>query len=320
MTVLALDLGGTKLAAALATSEGELRRRESTPLGGLAGRAVGELIRARVAVLLTEALAGGDPVVALGASVPGIARAARGTVWAPNIPGWDDYPLRDELRAAVGPGPALAIDSDRACSILGEAWLGAAQGCRHAIFLAVGTGIGAGILCDGRVLRGRGDIAGAAGWLALDRPFRPEYGSVGCFEYHASGDGLARVGRDLLRESGDYQGRLRESSGALTAHEVFAAYEQGDALAARVVENAIGLWGMAVANLVSLFDPERVILGGGVFGPAARLTARIREEARRWAQPISFAEVVIEPAQLGPDAALYGAARLALLAAGGTAP
>jgi glucokinase len=315
MSVLALDLGATKLAAALVSDTGELRSRQTVPLAGRKGRAVGALIRERTAALIASA--SGDPVVAAGACVPGIARAARGTVWAPNIGGWDDYPLRDELRAAVGDGVAVAVDSDRACSILGEAWLGAARGCRDAIFLAVGTGIGAGILSDGRIVRGRSDIAGAVGWLALDRPFRPEYGPVGCFEYHASGEGLVRVTRDFLAGSGDYRGPLRRADpAALGAHDVFAAYEEGDVLAARVVENAIGLWGMAVANLVSLFNPERVILGGGVFGPAARLTARIREEARRWAQPISIEEVVIEPSQLGPDAALYGAGRLALLAAG----
>ncbi len=318
MAVLALDLGGTKLAATLVSGAGELRRREATPLAGRAGAEVGALIRERVAVLLAASAADGDPATAVGVSIPGIARAARGTVWAPNVPGWDDYPLRDELRDAVGEQVGVAIDSDRACSIMGEAWLGAARGCRHAIFLAVGTGIGAGILCDGRVLRGRSDIAGAIGWMALDRPYRPEYGPVGCFEYHASGDGLARVARDLLREDEAYRGRLRSGDpAALTAHDVFAAYEAGDALAVRVIEDAIGMWGMAVANLVSLFNPERVVLGGGVFGPAARLVARIREEARRWAQPISIGEVEIEATRLGRDAALLGAARMAALAAEG---
>jgi glucokinase len=273
-----------------------------------------------VDALLGEA-AGHEPVTAVGISVPGIARAASGTVWAPNIAGWQDYPLRDELRSAVGEGLRIAIDSDRACSILGEAWLGAAQGCRHAVFLAIGTGIGAGILCDGRVLQGRSNVAGAVGWLALDRPYRPEYAATGCFEYHASGDGLARVARELLVRSEAYAGPLRvPDPAALTAHDVFEAYEAGDALAARVVENAVELWGMAVANLVSVFNPERVVLGGGVFGPAARLVARVREEARRWAQPIAFSEAVIEASRLGPDAALYGAGRLALLAVSAATP
>ena len=91
------------------------------------------------------------------------------------------------------------------------------------------------------------------------------------------------------------------------------AAEAGDALAAEVVECAIELWGMAVANLVSLFDPEMIVFGGGVFGPAARYLPRIRDEAVRWAQPISMLSVRIELSRLGSDAGLYGAGRLALL-------
>ena len=152
-----------------------------------------------------------------------------GRVWAPNIPGWDDYPLRAEIRAAVSDSKVkVVVDSDRAASILGEAWQGAARGCRNAIFLAVGTGIGAGILVDGRVLHGAHGIAGAIGWLALDRPFRAEYVDCGCFESHASGEGIAKVAkRDCSADSKNYRGPLRNKS-PLTAHDVFAAYEQGD--------------------------------------------------------------------------------------------
>ena len=106
---------------------------------------------------------------------------------------WDDYPLRDELQRALGSPTAVVIDSDRAAYILGETWQGAARGARDAIFLAVGTGIGAGILVDGRVLRGHADIAGAIGWMALDRPYRERYAGCGCFEGHAFGTG-ARCG------------------------------------------------------------------------------------------------------------------------------
>ena len=92
---------------------------------------------------------------AVGICVPGIVQPKTGRVWAPNIPGWDDYPLKAEIKAAVSDQAIkVAIDSDRSASILGEAWQGAARGCRNAIFLAVGTGIGAGILVDGRVLHG----------------------------------------------------------------------------------------------------------------------------------------------------------------------
>ncbi|HEX6309497.1 MAG TPA: ROK family protein [Longimicrobiales bacterium] len=310
MTVIALDLGGTKLSGACFAEDGTAQHRTSTPLGERSGAAVGALIVAQARELMARGAAG---VAAVGVAVPGIYRAASGTVWAPNIPGWDDYPLVAELRAALPANVVVRVDSDRACAILGEAWAGRARGSRNAIFLAVGTGIGAGILCEGVVLRGTGDAAGAIGWLALDRPYRPEYPSVGCFEYHASGTGLAAVAQRLVREQPHHTGPLRDRDAtSITAHDVFTAYDQGDAVARRVLDDAIGYWGMAIANLISLFNPERIILGGGVFGPGARFLDRIRAEARQWAQPISSTQVEIELSALGSDAVLYGAGALGL--------
>ena len=257
--------------------------------------------------------AGYPAPVACGITVPGIYRANSGTVWAPNIPGWDDYPLRAELESALGPSVRVVIDSDRAAYILGETWRGAAAGARDAIFLAVGTGIGAGIMTDGRVLRGHADIAGAIGWLALDRPFEPRYVSCGQFEYRASGPGLAAVASELVATDTTYGGELRAvARNVMTAAHVFAAHERGDPVARRVIDDAIAFWGMAAANLVSLFNPETIVFGGGVFGPATRFLPQIRAEATQWAQPISMQQVRFVASTLGGDAGLYGAARLAL--------
>ncbi len=312
MSVVGVDLGGTKLALAVFSQEGEILRREVVPLGERQGGEVGELLAAGLRHLLVEAR---TPIRAVGVAVPGIYHADRGTVWAPNIPGWEDYPLLEELRASVSAEVRVAIDSDRACYILGETWQGAARGSRNAIFLAVGTGIGAGILVEGRVLRGHRDIAGAAGWLALDRPYRREYAAMGCFEYHAAGPGIVRVASDLLESFPDDAGVLREKGReGITTAEVFAAHAAGDPLAEQVIRNAVELWGIAVANLVSLFDPEIVVFGGGVFGPAARFLDRIQEEALRWAQPISMPQVRLAVSSLGADAGLYGAGQLALRA------
>jgi len=309
-TVIGLDLGGTKLAGACFTAAGEIRTRITTALEGRQGDAVGELIVTQVRELAAR---GGGDVAGVGVAVPGIYRAATGTVWAPNIPGWDDYPLVARLRAALPEDVAVRVESDRACAILGEAWRGHARGCRDAIFLVVGTGIGAGIMSGGHVLRGVGDAAGAIGWLALDRPYRAEYPPVGCFEYHASGAGLAAVARRLLEEVPGHTGPLRaELAVAQDARAVFAAADAGDALATRVLDEAVAYWGMAIANLVSVFNPERVILGGGVFGPAARFLDRIRAEARLWAQPISIRQVSIVASALGGDAVLFGAGALLL--------
>ena len=313
MPVIAVDLGGTKVASALVAERGEILARQHAILGGRTGADVASLLAEQCRTLSARARDGGiGAPTAVGVAVPGIYRAARGTVWAPNIPGWDDYPLRDELQLALGPSMRVVVDSDRAASILGETWRGAAAGARDAIFLAVGTGIGAGILAGGRVLRGHADVAGAIGWLALDRPFVERWIRCGCFEYHASGPGLVNVARDLIERAPAYRGELRAlADDDLSTALVFEGYDRGDEIARQVIDEAVELWGMATANLVSLFNPETIVFGGGVFGPAVRFLDRIRAEARRWGQPISMRQVSIVASALGGDAALYGAARLA---------
>lgn len=316
MAVIGLDLGGTKLAGGLFDADGSIVDRVHALLEHREGDEVGRLITEQVASLCEKAAARSWEVNAIAAAVPGLARQRTGTVWAPNIGGWEDYPLRDTLRRAVGKPCPVVVESDRAASIVGEVAHGAARDCRHAIFLAVGTGIGAGILVDGVILRGAHDLAGATGWMGLDRPYQPLYVRCGGFESHASGPGIARFARDLLRAEQGYQGPMSKTDlESLTAHEVFAAFAAGDNLAARAVANAVECWGIAVANLVSLFDPEVVVLGGGVFGPAAGQLDRIVAEARQWAQPLSFPKVKFCISELGPDACLIGAGELARRAA-----
>jgi len=308
--LIGLDLGGTKLASAVFDDDGEIVERNTVSLDGRAGGDVAGLLLDRLRDLRRTA----GELRGVGISVPGLYHADRGTVWAPNIPGWDDFPLRDAVQDALGGQTAVVIDSDRAACILGETWRGAARGARNAIFLAVGTGIGAGILVDGVVLRGTGDVAGAIGWLALDRPFQERWAPHGCFEHQASGPGLVRVAHEMLDADASYAGALREADDRLTTADVFAAHERGDALATRVIDNAIELWGMATANLVSLFNPETIVFGGGVFGPATRFIGRIQEEAMRWAQPIGIRQARFVASALGSDAALYGAGRLTSMA------
>jgi glucokinase len=308
MSIAGIDLGGTKLAVAAFTSDGDVLHRETVPLGGREGTQVGELIAERLTHLRDE-----FQCDSAGVCVPGLYRASKGTVWAPNIPGWDDFPLLEMLQMSSRSSMRITIDSDRAAYILGESWRGAARGARNAIFLAVGTGIGAGILCDGRVVRGSGDVAGANGWLALDRPFNPRYVQHGCFEDQASGPGLVRVAEDLLARDTIYSGELCDRRELDTA-SIFAAHERGDPLATEVIDNAIELWGMAAANLVSLFNPQIIVFGGGVFGPASSFIDRIYAEAKRWAQPIAIGQVKFVASELGGDAGLFGAGRLAMLA------
>jgi len=301
--LLAIDLGGTKLALAVFTDNGELLEEERIALNHRSGDEVGDLICVSISTFINR-----QAISSIGICVPGIYYQEDGKVWAPNIQGWESYPLKERIEA-ISKGIPVNIDSDRACYILGESWKGAAQGCSDAIFLAVGTGIGAGIMCAGQILRGAHDIAGAIGWLALERPFRDRFISAGCFEGMASGAGIAKQAKLLAVEMENYEGPFLRDD--VTTHDVFAAYDHNDPVAQQVIAAAIELWGMAIANLVSLFDTEKIIFGGGVFGPATRFISEIRKEAEKWAQPISMKLVKIEASALGDKAGLYGAGRLA---------
>lgn len=307
MKIIGVDLGGTKCVSALFDLNGKIHDKVRSTIAGREGAETGSHLISQVKKLLS----GNRDVLSIGISVPGIYNPVKKTVWAPNIPGWEAYPLMDEVQAQLNEKIPVQIDSDRSCSILGEVWKGNARGCKHAIFIAVGTGIGAGILVNGEVLRGAGNIAGAVGWMALGRPLLTEYSRFGCFEYHASGDGLVRIFKKYLAEEPEYQGLLKSVSDRnITAKDIFEAYKKNDGLAVRVIREAVEYWGMATANFVSVFNPEKIIFGGGVFDSAAPLIGEIVNEAKKWAQPISMNEVSVEQAGLGSEAAIYGAAYL----------
>src|SRR5688500_1146315 len=172
MLVIALDLGGTKLAAALFSDEGDILISETVQLEKRKGKKVGNLILQQANLISQKTLEKNIIVSSLGICVPGIAYAKTGKVWAPNIPGWEDYPLLEELENGLdNKNIKIKIDSDRACYILAESWKGNARGYSDVIFLSVGTGIGAGIIINNQVLRGANDIGGAIGWMALNKPF-----------------------------------------------------------------------------------------------------------------------------------------------------
>jgi glucokinase len=311
MSLIGIDLGGTKLALAIFDEAGTIIHKETFALENREGSQVGKYITDKTSEFMHYAELHGNHINSIGISVPGINNIKTGTVWAPNIPGWNDYPLLQEVKKLTGNIP-VTIDSDRACYILGEVWKGNAQGCRDAIFLSVGTGIGAGILINGEILRGSHDIAGCIGWMALKAPFENKYINCGCFEYYASGEGIAKVTREFLKDQADYHGELmKKDIEKITSFDVFKAFNNGDLLANKVIKLCVELWGMAIANLVSLFNPEKIIIGGGLFGPAIPLIPAIGKEAARWAQPVGINQVSIYKSGLGGDAGVYGAGFLA---------
>lgn len=286
--VIAVDLGGTKLSAAVVDEQGRVLFRSKAESGaGNFAASVGQITEAIRKAEAASAL----PVSGVGMIVPGIAFVETGDAWAPNLWGHERMPLRAELERSLR--RPVTLDSDRAGYVLGEAWLGAAKGLRDVVFLSVGTGIGAGIISGGRLLRGASNIAGAVGWFALNPERQPAYSANGCWETEAAGPGLAR--------------RL----GLSTAQEAVAAARSGSAEALRAVEQTARHLGMGMANLVSVLNPQMIVLGGGLMQTAELFLETAVRTMREWAQPVAAAEVRVEVTRLGEDAGLFGAARIA---------
>ncbi len=302
--VAALDVGGTKVSCGLFQEDGRmLYRKTDATIQASARDSVEQLV-----ALATETVSRTpkDAVAAgVGIVVPGWVNHKARTVWAPNINGWDHIPLEEMLSDGI-PLP-IVLDSDRSGYVKGEAWLGVARGLTDVIFLAVGTGIGAGIVANGQVIHGHDDLAGAVGWSALNPRFQEIYRRMGCFEAEASGASVGRKGRDALGAA--LSGKEADQ---VTARDVLDAAETGNARAEEILTEAALYIGMGVANLVSTLNPQMIVLGGGLFQSGKMLLEMVRKEFLRWAQPFAAQSTKIELSALGELAGLTGAARIAL--------
>lgn len=308
MAIISVDLGGTKVSVALFDDLGNIIEKEVSLLSGASGDNAFNILMKTLNHVYNNCA---GQIDGIGVCIPGIVYCKTETVWAPNIPGWENYPLKQKIKENIDDDITILIESDRTCYILGEVWKGLAKNCNNAIYLAVGTGIGAGILIDGHVLHGHSDIIGATGWLAQKAPFKKEYIPVGCFEYYASGNGIGLQARNELAKAKNYSGILsKKPLSDITSYDVFSAYEEKDVIATKVINNAIQMWGMGAANLVSIFNPEKIIFGGGIFGPAQKFINAIYKEACKWGQPISMKQVEFCNTKILDNAALLGAAYL----------
>jgi len=305
--VLAVDLGGTKLAAALVDRNGKVLTRKSVNVDRSSALAPVKQI-----VELARELVGGKSlrgkVAAAGVAVPGLVRRD-GSVWAPNLPGWKKMALARRLKSALG--VAVVVESDRNAAVLGEAWRGAARGKSDAIVLMLGTGIGAGILSGGRLVRGAHELSGCAGWMVVTDEHGPEVQRVGQLESLAAGPAIARAAKkELARGKG---GLLEEiPAETINAYQVAEAARRGDIVGIEVYLEAGRLLGYGVANLVSLFDPEIVVIGGGLAGASDLFLDALRKGMKERAQPIAGKKVNVAVSRLGGDANLLGVAWAAM--------
>ena len=306
--IVAVDVGGTRFRVALATLAGELSRRESYATRAAEGR---DAVISRIIKATEKAISSvpKETVLAVGFAAPGPLNPRTGVVFTPpNLPGWKDVPLKAILEEALGLPVYLGNDANLAA--LGEHRFGAGRGLDHLVYLTVSTGIGSGIIAGGSLLLGQDGLAGEAGHMTIAAGPPCQCGNAGCLEVLASGLAIARQAEERIA-SGEATSIPRFSQGEITAEAVTAAAEAGDRLAREVLHRAATYLGIGVLNLVHIFNPQAVIIGGGVSRAGDLLFEPVRRIVAERAMP-NFRKVQILPASLGDDVGLYGAVALVL--------
>lgn len=308
--LLALDFGGTKLSAAIA-GMGERNWRASERVHSPPSKNARYDFDTMLA-LARRLLASRAPK-AVGVSFGGPVDAVRGRViLSHHVPGWEDTSLRDQLQKAFG--APVSIDNDANVAALGEYTFGAGQGCASLLYVTVGTGVGGGWVLDGKIFHGADGMAGEIGHIIVD-PQGPlcVCGRRGCVEAMASGPAIALNARERLAanpSAGEIlRGLIGNNLDALTAEVVSRAANDGDELARQVIDEAARALGFGIGTAITLMNPERVIVGGGVSKSGEKYFTELRAAARANTLPQMRVDSV--PAALGDDAPLWGAMALA---------
>ena len=314
--VAAVDMGASNLRFARADTRGRIRlgmaervRPEAGPAGVIAQikKGIHNLNRSRSPVGGTTT----PNLAAIGVGVPSAVDPRTGRVsWANNLPGWREIDVRGALESEFA--VPVVVDNDANMAALGERWRGAARHAPSFVFVALGTGIGAGIVIDGRLCRGRTGNAGELYRLNVDwRRWAQTFPDTGYFEAHVAGLGIAAAGRRALggRQMRGVQNLVQTRS----AEFVFEAFRKKEPRARAVLERAFTIMGVGMADLVCVLDPDLIVLGGGLVKGAPQFMLQIVSRVLKTIHP-DIAPPVCFTA-LGDRAQLYGAAFAALTAA-----
>jgi glucokinase len=315
---IGVDLGGTNLRASAVTPEGEVLEDFQIPTDAADGP---ERVVERMVAGIVEVREGhsGVELIGIGVGVPGLVRHDTGVVaQAPNLPGWREFPLKEQLEKRLGL-PVL-VENDANVAALGEVWLGAGRDVDDLILLTLGTGIGGGIVSRGLILRGADGMAGELGHMTVDpdSPYVCGCGNRGCLEALAAGTAVRRRGEEAVAEGRSAVLRARlESDGELTPLAVAEAAGAGDEAALEIFRGMGRALGISLAALVNAFNFPLYLLGGGVLDAWDLFAPTMMEEIRQRSITFRRTKTRVERARLGGRAGIFGAAYLPIQAESG---
>jgi len=313
--ILGVDLGGTKIAAALATTQGEIVARGRRPTPAQAGPdAVINSVCATINEVLSAKELRPSRLSGIGIAAAGVIDSANGKViFSPNLPAWHEVPLREAIEQRFGIPAYLGNDANLAA--LGEWRFGVEKKVANLIYITVSTGIGGGIIADGKLYTGACGAAGEIGHMTIDvNGPRCRCGNIGCWETLASGTALAREAVKRITEGA--RTSIIELVGGdvskIDAKIVGLTAKQGDELAQELVSRLGYYFGVGLANLVNIFNPELILVGGGVAKIGALLLQPAIKIVKERAFSTSANAVEIKPATLGDDSGILGAVAFVL--------
>lgn len=311
-TYLGIDLGGTEIKVATLTPDGDALWTRNLPTRAAEGR---DAVLDRLTGLVRDAVdAAPAPICAVGLAFPGVIDMETG--WVEKIANlttdWNGFPLRDEMADRIGL-PTFLLNDVRAATVAEQTW-GAGRGYRDFICLAIGTGIGGGVVLGGQLFTGSRGAAGELGHQTIvPDGFVCGCGNRGCLETVASGPALSRAARAVI-EAGDVELQASTGSGEPTPRQLAEAAERGNALARAIFARAGEHIGVILGNLICALNPEAIVIGGGVAEAGDMLLGPIRQEIAR--RTVVFSPerggVVVLQAELGPLAGAIGAAAWAM--------
>jgi len=311
--VLAIDVGGTKLAVGVVAHDGTLVDTVRSPTHVHEGPAA---VLARIERLAGELLARHAALIdRVGVGCGGPLDTERGLIQnPPNLPGWFDVPIVARFEQAFG--LPVTLENDANAAALAEYHYGAGRGARHMLYLTLSTGIGGGLILGGELYRGKRGNAGELGHIQVKYDGETcNCGGRGCLEHYASGTNLARRARALAEAHPDsLLARLEPTPRDITARTVLAALNARDPLALALWDDTLDLLAAGIASAVHAFDPERVVLGGGITNFGTWLFEPLRERLAARAMPLLASGVTVVPAELGEHVGVLGAAAVAFLA------